>query len=108
MSHNALYWGASWHPGAWANQGAATMFARFAFPLMLVVGIVALPVRALACTNDIDCGGCGLICSWAVTPHVCITAADNPTDPGWCGQNSDCACPGQTCVGTSCSPSYDS
>jgi uncharacterized protein (TIGR03382 family) len=85
------------------------MFKRFAFPLLLGVGILAMPLRALACTNDVDCGGCGLICSWdagATQPHVCISAAAYPADPGWCGTSAECACSGQTCVGTTCTPLY--
>jgi hypothetical protein len=87
------------------------MFTRFAISVMLGGGILAIPVQAIAqsCTDDTDCGGCGLICSWdaGIGNQICITASDNPNDQGWCSSTSGCACPGQTCVGTFCSPTYD-
>jgi streptogramin lyase len=58
------------------------------------------------CTNDIDCVNSGMacggdVCSWAVSPHVCVLA--NTGDPGWCSSSSDCWCmsQGATCDGTS-------
>jgi hypothetical protein len=58
------------------------------------------------CTNDTDCveGGnaCGGdVCSFKVTPHVCVFAVSG--DPGWCSANSKCWCAaeGATCNMTS-------
>jgi streptogramin lyase len=57
------------------------------------------------CTNDTDCLGSGKacggdVCSWKVTPHVCVPA--NIMDPGWCTTAAKCWCMGEgaTCDST--------
>jgi len=37
------------------------------------------------------CGGD--VCSWKVTPHVCVLA--NSGDPGWCTGDAKCWCAGE-------------
>jgi MYXO-CTERM domain-containing protein len=59
------------------------------------------PGPGSCCTNDIDCLGCGWVCSWP-RGHFCIPSMEG--DPGWCSQDSDCACAGQVCSGTHCTP----
>jgi virginiamycin B lyase len=60
----------------------------------------------MACMVDHDCVGSGMacggdVCSWAVTPHVCVLAVT--ADPGWCTASSSCWCAseGATCNTTS-------
>ena len=42
-----------------------TMSSRFAIPLLFGVGVLVAPTSAMACTDDVDCGGCGMILSVA-------------------------------------------
>ena len=58
------------------------------------------------CTNDTDCvesgKACGGdVCSFKVTPHVCVLATS--ADPGWCSADDKCWCKseGATCDMTS-------
>jgi streptogramin lyase len=60
----------------------------------------------MACTVDHDCVGSGMacggdVCSWAVTPHVCVLV--ETADPGWCTASASCWCAGEgaTCNTTS-------
>jgi streptogramin lyase len=57
----------------------------------------------MACMVDHDCVGSGMacggdVCSWAVTPHVCVLV--ETADPGWCTASSSCWCAGE---GATCS-----
>jgi streptogramin lyase len=59
-----------------------------------------------ACVNDTDCLGSGKacggdVCSYKVTPHVCVLATSG--DPGWCSADAKCWCmsEGATCNMTS-------
>lgn len=54
-----------------------------------------------SCTKDLDCPGCGWVCSWSLG-HICVPAMKG--DPGWCSTDCDCACAGQTCLGNRCTP----
>jgi len=60
----------------------------------------------MMCTKDSECGASGKacggdVCSYTVTPHVCVLAVSG--DPGWCGADADCWCKpsGATCNTTS-------
>jgi streptogramin lyase len=60
----------------------------------------------LVCTNDTDCVDSGKacggdVCSFKVTPHVCVLATSG--DPGWCSADNKCWCmsEGATCNMTS-------
>jgi streptogramin lyase len=62
--------------------------------------------QGMACMVDTDCIGSGRacggdVCSWMMTPHVCVLAVTG--DPGWCTANTSCWCGGQgaTCNMTS-------
>ncbi|HUB06236.1 MAG TPA: MYXO-CTERM sorting domain-containing protein [Myxococcales bacterium] len=91
----------------------------------LLVGVVLFSVPALAqtidggqgkqCTVDKDCGACGWVCSWINSSsgsHTCVPAdtmdanGGAAADPGWCTASTDCACAGQTCQGTTCTPGF--
>jgi streptogramin lyase len=55
-------------------------------------------VDTKACTDDTDCidsgEACGGdVCSWKVTPHVCVLATSG--DPGWCTADAKCWCAGE-------------
>ncbi len=57
------------------------------------------------CVNDTDCVGSGKacggdVCSYKVTPHVCVLATT--ADPGWCASDDKCWCKseGATCDAT--------
>jgi hypothetical protein len=79
---------------------------RFILPLAFCVGLSVSSVAAAACTVDSDCQ-CGQVCSWMMTPHMCM-AADGG-DPGWCQAgyaNNGCNYQGQTCSGTACAPAW--
>jgi streptogramin lyase len=62
--------------------------------------------NGMVCTNDTDCVGSGKacggdVCSFKVTPHVCVLATSG--DPGWCSADTKCWCnsEGATCDMTS-------
>lgn len=56
------------------------------------------PFPSTTCTTDADCVGSGKacggdVCSYKVTPHVCVLA--NSGDPGYCTSNTQCWCASQ-------------
>jgi streptogramin lyase len=60
------------------------------------------PVVGSTCTTDADCVGSGKacggdVCSYKMTPHVCVLA--NSGDSGYCSSNAQCWCgsEGATC-----------
>jgi streptogramin lyase len=56
------------------------------------------PLAGTTCASDADCAGSGRacggdVCSYKVTPHVCVLA--NTGDPGYCSANAQCWCAGE-------------
>jgi MYXO-CTERM domain-containing protein len=49
------------------------------------------------CNVDSECGACGTVCYHSGTGHECLGQVDAGLAGGFCLQNSDCACNGQTC-----------
>jgi len=63
------------------------------------------PIGSTTCTTDADCVGSGKacggdVCSYKVTPHVCVLA--DTGDPGYCTSTPQCWCASQgaTCDAT--------
>jgi hypothetical protein len=63
------------------------------------------PIGSTICTTDADCVGSGKacggdVCSYKVTPHVCVLA--DTGDPGYCTSTPQCWCASQgaTCDAT--------
>jgi streptogramin lyase len=56
------------------------------------------PIAGAMCMADTDCVGSGKacggdVCSWKVTPHVCVLASSG--DPGYCTATTKCWCMGE-------------
>src|SRR5450755_1372249 len=85
--------------------------------LAVAAGLLALGLaqqaRAVctACVNDVDCGPCGWVCSYALG-QCCVDkrVAGNGNTVGWCDKGAmdmeGCACAGAVCsfFGGTCSP----
>jgi hypothetical protein len=88
-------------------RGSAMRHLLWSTGTIVAALIVARPGAAWTgpggdCTTDRDCGSiCGWVCSVS-RGNICVPAMGG--DPGHCSTDGDCACSGQTCSGSVCTP----